>query len=264
MHLSLSMVAMTLLCGQTPEPCYQSANFVVYAPTSETAELVGVSAESWRKKLAKLWLGSETADWSSPCQINVTLSMDTLDGVSEVSFAGCCVTTQKMSIKGPLDRIVTGPLPHELTHILFAHYFGVQPPRWADEGGAMLSEGERQAARQSKCFRKILGEEKQFALRRLLEMQKYPADVTCLYAQSHSVTRFLINAKGNQAFLAFVRDGVDRDWDDAIRDAYGYKDVEHLEKAWLGWVASQPDLGNRPLVVGRRTQAAAAPAIRSE
>jgi len=74
-----------------------------------------------------------------------------------------------------------------------------------------------------------------------LAMREYPADMRCLYAQGHSVSRFLVAAKGRQTFLAFVSDGLRRGWDDAVREQYGYKDVDHLEKAWLESLKTQAE-----------------------
>jgi len=102
-------------------------------------------------------------------------------------------------MKGALDEMLKGALPHELTHVLIGHHFGTQVPRWADEGAAILSEHESQATLQHKAFRKILLAGDQFPLRRFLAMRDYPADMRCLYAQGHSVCRFLVAAKGRDA-----------------------------------------------------------------
>jgi len=76
-----------------------------------------------------------------------------------------------------------------------------------------------------------------------LAMRDYPADMQCLYAQGYSVSRFLVSEKGHPAFLAFVSDGLERgSWDEAVRKRYGYKDVEHMEKAWLDWFQAQREM----------------------
>ena len=73
-------------------------------------------------------------------------------GRTDISFSRGEVCTQRIEVKGSLARIIRGALPHELTHVLFAHYFGAQPPRWADEGGAILSEDGLQGDRQSRLW----------------------------------------------------------------------------------------------------------------
>jgi hypothetical protein len=207
------------------------------ADTALVAQAVAESAECYRKDFARLWLEKELPDWSFPCTIHVAIDLNRTAGRTEVSFADGKVVAQSLTISGPLPRVLNGPLPHELTHVLFAHYFGTQPPRWADEGGAILSEDAVQGERQRKLFRKIQSEERSFSLRRLLGMRAYPEDMACLYAQGHSISRFLVSAKSRKVFLTFVGDGLERGWDQAVREKYGYEDVEHLEQAWLGWVA---------------------------
>ncbi len=229
-----------MVCGQNPEPSYQTTNFVVQAETAEIAKVVAESAERNRQDFARLWLEQDLPDWAFPCQIHVTIDLGRTAGRSDVSFSEGAVISQEINVRGPLQRVLKGPLPHELTHVLFAHYFGRQPPRWADEGGAILSEDAIQGDRQKILFRKIQAEDRCFALRQLLSMRDYPSDLPCLYAQGHSVVRYLVSCKSRKAFLSFVSDGLDRGWDQAVRTQYGYENVEQLEHAWLGWVAHQP------------------------
>jgi hypothetical protein len=239
MQFSLAPLVLAVVCGQTPQTNYRTTNFVIQADSIEVAQLIGEAAESCRKDLGKIWLEKEPADWQSPCRLRVTLNMGRVAGVTDVSFSRGKVRSQKVEIEGPLDRVLKGPLPHELTHVLFAHHFGKRLPCWADEGGAILSEDEHQGARQCKAFRQILAEEKCFPLRRFLEMKDYPADMQCLYAQGHSVSQFLVESKGRKVFLAFIRDGMENGWDEAAKAHYACKNVERLELAWLGWVEKQ-------------------------
>jgi hypothetical protein len=241
MQSGLSALVVALVCGQAPSASYQTANFVVNAPTSEVAQCIAEAAEACRKDFANRWLEKDLADWSFPCRIDVTVTIGGVGGSTDVRYWQGQVCEHNVSVRGPLDRIVKGPLPHELTHVLFAHYFGCPAPRWADEGGAILSEDEVQGDRQRKVFRTILAEKRQFSLRRLLGMRQYPTDVPSLYAQGHSISRFLVAAKSRKIFLAFVRDGLTRGWDEAAHERYGYDNVEQLERAWLAWVEAHPE-----------------------
>jgi hypothetical protein len=245
MPTSVPSLFVAMVCSQVPSANYRTTNFEVHADSAGLARAIGDSAERWRKDLGKRWLGRDLPAWDFPCVIEFSHSMEWLEGLSDISFSDGKVASQKMWIKGPLERVISGPLPHELTHVLFAHHFGAQPPRWADEGAALLSEGERQDARQRKLFRKMLAEDRPFPLRRLLAMKEYPANLSCLYAQAHSVSGFLVEAKSSATFLTFVRSGLDRGWDEAVREQYGYRNVEHLERAWHAWLiarrASEPD-----------------------
>jgi hypothetical protein len=248
MNVALSSLLAALVCSQTPECSHQTANFVVYAETAEVAKMVADSAEGHRQEIAKLWHGKKLADWSKPCRIDVALTMNGPQGCTEITYFRGQVAAHKIDVKGALNQILKGPLPHEVTHVLLGHHFGSQVPRWADEGAAILSEDESQAVLQQKAFAAILTAEKQFPLRPFLAMQEYPSDLRCLYAQGHSVSRFLVSAKGRPTLLAFVSDGLRRGWDEAVREQYGYKDVEDLEAAWLDSLRPKCETGIHRLV----------------
>jgi hypothetical protein len=72
-------------------------------------------------------------------------------------------------------------------------------------------------------------------VRRLLNLKEYSEvqDVMTIFAQGHSVTRFLVARKDRAAFLKFVKAGMGGDWDNAAKASYGFENVEALEAAWL-------------------------------
>jgi hypothetical protein len=58
-----------------------------------------------------------------------------------------------------------------------------------------------------------------------------------LYAQGHSVARYLIEQGGKRKYIAFVGDGLrDGNWPAAVRKHYGAQNLGELQTAWLGWV----------------------------
>ena len=234
MKIALASVLTVMSCGQAPLARHETANFVVHAESAQVARRVAETAEVHRKRLAKLWHGKNLEHWSVPCRIRVTITTDRSQAFTDVTYDQGRVIAHQIELTGDLDVLLKGPLPHELTHVLMGHYFGRQLPRWADEGAAILSEHENQAAQMQKICRRIVAAGDQFPLRRLLAMQEYPDNMRCLYAQGHSVCGFLVAAKGHQTFLAFLGDGAQRGWDDAVREHYGYKSIEQLEHAWLG------------------------------
>lgn len=233
MNVAMTSLFAAMVCSQGPAARHETANFVIDAPTPQVAQVIAESADAHRVKLAKLWFDKKLPDWSMPCRIRVTITMDGPQAVTDISYAKGIVVAHQIEISGSLDEILNGPLPHELMHVLLAHHFGTQAPRWADEGAAILAEDKENGSRQRKAFDGILADRKQFPLRPFLAMRDYPKDMRCLYAQGHSIVQFLVAAKGRQKFLEFVSHGLRRDWDAAAREQYGYDDVEHLEKAWL-------------------------------
>jgi hypothetical protein len=217
-----------------PMTSYRTANFVVEAPTRRVARLVGEAAERERKAQALRWLGQQMPDWPEPCPVKVTLTTAGSGSATSFKFDHRRVTGQSMQQEGTLDGILANSLPHEVTHTIFAHYFRAPIPRWADEGGAMLSESDEEQQRHEQMLWKVLDTpDRLIPLRRLLPMMDYPKDVTALYAEGYSLTRFLVGLKDRRTFLEFVKQGEADGWDKAARIQYNCDGVWELEEAWL-------------------------------
>jgi hypothetical protein len=212
----------------------RTQNFVANAPTQEIAQQIAQYAEHYRKEKALQWLGQEMPPWSEPCPIQVKVTMSGAGGATSFAFDRGQVLGQHMQIEGSLDRLLVSVLPHEVTHTVFAHYYRRPVPRWADEGGSVLSEDDTERNRHDMICRQILNTPgRAIPLRRLFAFTEYPKDVMALYAQGFSVTNFLVNASNRQAFLAFVAHGMQYGWDSACQTHYRYQNVEELEQAWL-------------------------------
>ena len=102
---------------------------------------------------------------------------------TEFTFGYGGVTSQRMQIQGPLDRLIYSVLPHEITHTIFAYHFKSPVPRWADEGGSVYSEDEIERTRHDRMCRDILNAGRGMPLRRLFSLTNYPSDVMVLYAE---------------------------------------------------------------------------------
>lgn len=227
--LSLSSVAAT----------YRTPNFTVHAANEDVAKQVGQYAEKYRKEKAIEWLGKEMPQWGQPCPIKVTLTAGGPGGATTFAFDRGAILSQEMHVEGPLDRILASVLPHEVTHTVFAYHFRQPLPRWADEGGSVLSEDEAERKRHDELVRQQLAGGKAFRLRVLFDMRQYPknsSDVLTLYAQGYSLARYLVETSSKQQFLAFVGDGMQNGWDRAVKNHYGMDKLEDLEEAWLQWM----------------------------
>jgi hypothetical protein len=214
---------------------YRTQNFAVQAPTPEIAERAGQWAEYYRKEKAVLWLGHEMPPWPQPCPLVVQVTMEPPSGATTFNFGPQGVAGQHMEIRGPLDRLLASVLPHEITHTVFAYYFKQPVPRWADEGGAVLSEDDIELDRHDKLTRQILNQGREIPLRSLLSLKDYPnGHIECLYAEGFSMAYYLVNDRSNrQTFLKFVAYGMTYGWDTAAQTFYHHKNVEELEGAWL-------------------------------
>jgi hypothetical protein len=141
-----------------------------------------------------------------------------------------------MEIEGPLDRLIASVLPHEVTHTVFAHYFRCPVPRWADEGGAVLSEDDIERNNHDMMARQILNAGRALPLGYLFGLKNYPRDprdIGTLYAEGYSVSRFLVDSSNRKVFLEFLGHGMNYGWDSAVQTYYRYQSVAQLQEAWI-------------------------------
>lgn len=225
------VIVSPLLAGAS----YKTANFTVEAPTAEAAKKIGDHAEANRKTIAIAWLGKELPNWSAKCPIRAKLTAGEAGGETGFSFGGGRVLSQDIRVEGRLDRILASALPHEVTHTIFAAYFGGPMPRWADEGASLLSEDSRETTRHDRIVMDLLARRGEFSLNKLFRFEEYPNDLMGFYGQGYSVSRFLVETGGRPRFLKFVKDGMKTGWDTASQTHYGIVDCRELDRAWRAW-----------------------------
>lgn len=223
---------------QTGSSTIRTENFIVEAPSSRIAQVVADAAERLRKSEAIRWLGKELPQWPDPCKIKVSPGTGSA-GATAFGFGAGPVLSRNMRLEGTLEQVLCSSLPHEITHTVLADHFRVQIPRWADEGAALQAEDAEEQERHQSLMREYGS--LPIPLKKLLPMKDYPPNVMTLYAQGYSLTHFLLQRKDHKTFLAFVRQGMNRnDWDAAVKDHYGFDDVDALQKAWLATVLKTP------------------------
>ena len=222
----------------------RTANFDVTAPTPEIARQVGEAAEQARRVQATVWLGKEMPIWPKRCPLYVTVTAGGAGGATKLNFDfRGNYEILSMELEGPLDKILTNCLPHEITHTVFAHYFRGPLPRWADEGAAVLAEGKVNLEAHEKVVRDCLSRQQLIPLRRLLDPKAFGEgdEVIKTYAEGVSLTRFLVGRQDRTTFLRFVDRGVVGGWESAVQTCYGFDGVESLETAWLAAVRAAGD-----------------------
>lgn len=248
---------------------YRTRNFRTVAPTRELAETFGDMAEKYRREKAIEWLGKEMPAWPQRCPLKVEVNLKQSGGATTFGFAGDGgrggVSSQEMRIFGEAKQLLYSVLPHEVTHTVLAYHFGRPVPRWADEGGAVLSENDDECFQHDVRCREILNQGRATRLRVLFTLKEYPRDVLTVYAQGYSVCAYLINGHGGRKkFLDFVDTGMrngNRNWDAAVREVYGFETVDELEEKWLDSLRTPPV---RVAARNRTEVASAAPTGRSK
>lgn len=251
---STSLIALLLLSlpglageGRFERDVYVTANFRTQAPNRELAEKFGDFAEHYRKEKALEWLGREMPTWPEQCPLKVEINLKQSGGATTFTFipTQLGVQDQEMKIWGETKQLLYSVLPHEVTHTVLAHHFGRAVPRWADEGGSVLSENEEEWFNHDIRCREILNAGRGIRMRVLFTLKEYPRDMITVYAQGYSMCDFLINQhKGGRAvFLKFVGLGMknnNRNWEAAVQECYGYNSVDELEDAWIDHLRKPP------------------------
>lgn len=213
-----------------------AGNFVVSAKDAEVARQVAEFAEHYRRVKALEWLGREVPDWDRPCTIDVRLTHGGAGGATSFAFDRGQILSQQMTVEGSLERVLNSVLPHEVTHTIFAARFRRPLPRWADEGGAVLSEDYQEIARHDLLCRQLINQGRMIPLKRLFVLTEYPKDVMALYAEGFSLANFLVSMVGKQQFLDLVEDGQTRGWDYACQRHTRFRSIDELEHSWIDWL----------------------------
>jgi Peptidase MA superfamily len=235
----VNAISLSVVLGAVPAMAatFETSNFRVTASRPQIAEQVALKAEELREELAREWLGEELPRWEGPCQILVDETAERMTGDTTYEFGHGRVRKWRMTLRGPLERIVESLLPHEIAHTVLASHFRAAIPRWADEGVALMAEDELDRRRVLALADSFVASDQRLALQTFLEADEYPTDRQCmrvLYAQAASFTDFLVLA-GKQRFLQFVATGLENGWEAAAESTYGFASLDEVEQCWREW-----------------------------
>lgn len=239
MDVCIMRLGMALVAVATMGAKYESANFVVSAPSVDVARRVARAAEQYRRELSISWIGEELPQWGQRCRLTVKTERPLPSGHTSFVFNDGEVYDWEMIVQGPLETILESVLPHEISHTIFASYFRAPVPRWADEGASLLAEDDGERGRQRALVEELLNSSRRIPLREMVTLVEYPRDhrrVLALYAQGHSVAEFLVLPGGRTRYLAFLKSAGRHGWDRALQRHYGFRDIEELESYWSEWV----------------------------
>jgi hypothetical protein len=225
----------------------ESSNFVVYSHSAApSAQQVLNECRSLRGEIHDLLYGNRSPDpWRPRCEVVVHASRRSYaaavgragaltQGSSLMEVSAGRVTRRRVDVLVD-EHHRTPALAHELTHVVLAEYFGGKPPRWADEGLALLADS---AAKQRLHMRDLAyavrsGTTLRLAKLMTLEQLDSPEQMPAFYAQSLSVVRFLVKRSDRRRFSRFVETAEEHGYDHALRTVYEIDGVPHLERLWL-------------------------------
>lgn len=209
---------------------------------------------------------TEPMVWQPKCQVVLHSTLSSYrraTGQGSAQTVGCTlisthagrVTQRRIDLLvQDVDRALAA-LPHEMTHVLLADVFPKSPPpRWAEEGLALLSDPADKRARHDRDLRRALQTNTTLPLVRFCSDTEYPSagDRGIFYAQSLSLAEYLVGLDTPQRFVEFVELSQQVGQTAALERIYEIRGLNELENRWLRHAMTQSITSRRGIPVSRR------------
>ena len=126
-------------------------------------------------------------------------------------------------------------LAHELTHLVLADRFEASPPpRWVDEGIALLADQTRKKQLHLRDLDRALSSHRCPHVREVLAMRHYPSPARRpgFYGLSLSLVGYLCELDDPTKVVELATLGRQRGYDAALSEIYGIADANELERRW--------------------------------
>ena len=243
-------VAVAVLCAAVIlQGRVATANFDVHGTSSTRAEAIVRHAEQVRERAFETLLGASAASpWTIRCEIHLHATEDSFAeavggppdgarGATAIEFAEAGICVRRIDLMDDDPATVPDALAHELVHVILAdHFTTAPPPRWADEGLAVLFDDEAKQAGHACDFAAARRAGMTWSASHLLAMEDYPREPhrqRVFYGQSAALVRWLIDQRGAATLLSFLDDAAAIGEGAALERHYGFSTVAALERAWL-------------------------------
>ena len=230
----------------------ETTNFQIYHNDINLANQVAMVAESTRVRQTKFWTGAEPRErWQPKCEIYLypnaklyaqqTGQPEDSPGFSTMNMNQGRLIGRRVNVRIDHPTAISAVLPHEITHVILADWFTQQQiPRWADEGMAVLSEPVEEQRRRAADLNKPLTDDRMFRIADLMAMD-YPESQywDLYYAQSVSLTRFLVDLGGPPLLVKFLQAAQKGDPEVELKRHYQISGHDDLQKQWLAYARKQ-------------------------
>ena len=223
-------------------------SFVVHAATQRAAEMIEEHAEHVRGRIFATILGADQPPaWKQACEIHVHPTPESFAaavggppaaarGATSIEFAGDQVSLRRIDVMGEDPTTIPDALAHELVHVVLAERFTLgPPPRWADEGLAMLFDPLDKQRGHEADARAARRRDLAFSATDLLTLETYPDSTgrqRVFYGQSAMLVRWLLARGDMEKLLRFLEECGDAGVESALERHYRIGSVNDLETAW--------------------------------
>ena len=237
--------------------CAISTNFTVRSEDpSHPADQTAAECERQRRQLQEQWLGRTDVRWTSRCEVTIHANEFAYlrhlgpravmtRGVSKIDHRPDRTISRHIDLMADPQSRKLSALAHELTHVVLADRFGTrQPPRWADEGIALLADDDEKKRLHLRDMRRALADECCPGVREALAMRRYPtgARLTAFYGQSLSLVSYLSELDEPARVVEMVSLAMDHGYDTALHEIYGIANTAELERRWRHHLSDQSRL----------------------
>lgn len=224
------------------------ANIVVHGASAERAGEIAAFAERTRDEAFQQLLGIDRPGrWTARCVIHVHSTPDSFAeavgmppvgsrGATSIDFLGDAVASRRIDVMGDGHDVIPDALAHEIVHVVLAdHFVHAPPPRWADEGLAVLFDTSEKQCGHEEDFRAAVGQGLAFSAADLLALEELPIGTRrqqVFYGQSAALVRWLINRRDAATLIRFI-DGLEAlGLEASLTQHYDLDSVASLESAW--------------------------------
>ena len=225
-----------------------TGNIVVVGTSQSRADFIGEHAETIRRETFSQLLGeTHPKPWLVRCEIHVHASADSFEqavggspaearGATSLEFSGDRVVTRRIDVMGDGPGIVPDAIDHELVHVVLAdHFIHAAPPRWADEGLALLFDTPEKQKGHEADFQDARRRGLVWSVADLLALEDYPADgprQKIFYGQSAALVRWLIARRDAATFIRFLDDAAQVGMEAALDRHYAIDSLVSVSSAW--------------------------------
>jgi hypothetical protein len=225
----------------------ESKNFQVQSHARYDARAVARSCEEWRDHLQAKWLGNESSGpWTPRCLVVIHSRREAYQAAIgrglDQSYGSSLVDSQNERISQRRIDLLVDPqgalsaFAHELTHVVLADAFeGSQPPLWANEGIAILSDSAEKQRLHQRDLQNSVRQQTCFHCGELTKLAGYPPAnrIPAFYGQSASLVSMLTQLGGSERVVPFLKSAATQGYDKALQETYGIEGLPGLHRKWL-------------------------------
>lgn len=222
-------------------------NFEVRGVPDARGDVIRDSAEEVRRRVFAEILGKPNpVPWRLRCEIHVHATAHaftaavggapaTARGATSIEFTGDEVSLRRIDVMGDGPDAVPDALAHELVHVVLAdHFTAGPPPRWADEGLALLFDPSDKQRSHDVDFQEARRRGQAWSSRDLMTMEEYPREAArqrIFYGQSAALVRWLMARRDAGTFIRFLDECAVAGELAALRRHYGIDSFLALDQA---------------------------------